>query len=683
MLFMRSAVPVVKRFVAVALLMVSGVVAASDHEASTWEMRVCAPSHQPPMSSREEGGFNNRIAEILADELGAEVTYEWTLLDRQKVQRTLLSGECDVIIGISEGSSGVLSTVPYLRAPYTFVTRADADIDIASLQDPVLQELRIGTYHQGLPSLALDQQGVSADNIEEYPGIATSGGIDRSAEALQAVVDGEVDVAIVYGPEAAGFDAATDVDLDIEPVTPEIVPGPSLIQMSRTWTIGVRPGDEAFRDRLNLALSERWEDVRAAIDAFDVPQAELTPSVGGDVPTEQTSIGVIVPEATGGQVDLADVGGPARHGAELAENVLAQTDLGAEESRVLYANAPNDAATYRAAERLIATENVAALAGGFDADQAERLARIADEGDVLFFNVGATGTHLRQACLRTTFHVEASDAMLADAAVDWFVRDGAQEWFLVHEASRSGEALAEFVNASLADRPEASLVGTTSAEPSQFVYADVIQQATESGADGLLVSLAPEDQDLLLSQFPTSDDAPRVAIVPRALAQTREFMRRFREVAPQAGTQARAVTWDAAVSEGEAGELNERYLSRNAAPMEPVSWTMYAAVTLFHYAVVNEEDRSAEALVSYLTADGRTFELGKGLPLFFREQSRQLKQPLYLVRPDLDVEWSTSPRDQADFGDVLGQLPEGGGDADATALDAYGVGKGVGATCDD
>lgn len=685
MYLIRSAVPVATRFVGAALLlmgalMVGAAASASDGDDSRWEMRVCAPPNQLPMSSSDEDGFNNRIAEILADELGAEVTYEWTLLDSQKVQRTLLSGECDVIVGIAEGASGVLSTVPYLRAPYTFVTRADADIEIESLQDPILQELRIGTYQHGLPSLALEQQGISSANIEEYPGIGTAGGVDRSAEALQAVVDGEVDVAIVYGPEAAGFDAATEVDLHIEAVTPEIVPGPSLIQMSRTWTIGVRPGDDAFRDRLNVALSDRWDEVRGAIDAFDVPQADLTPSVGGDVPTERTSIGVIVPDDTGGTVPLAGVGGPARLGAELAENVLAQTDLGAAESRVLYANAPTDAATYRAAERLTATENVAAIAGGFTSEQAQRLAQIAEEGDVLFFNVGATDQHLRQVCLPTTFHVEASDGMLADVAIAWFEQEGARDWFLVHEASSSGDALAEYVTASLARRGASDLVGAATAQPSQFVYSDVIEQASQSGADAVLLALAPEDQDLFLSQWPDAEEAPRVVIVPRTLAQTREFLQRFREVAPEAGTDPRPVTWDAALSDGEAGELNQRYVSRNAAPMEPVSWTTYAAVTLFHHAVVNQEDRSAEALASYLSEEGRTFELGKNTPLTIRGSSRQLRQPLYLVRPDLDVEWSPSPQVRSDLGDVVGQLPEPGSQ-DIEAFDAYGAAEGAGATC--
>lgn len=656
---------------AIALAM-GGLVAASEHEESEWEMRVCAPPHQVPMSSRDDEGYNNRIAEILADELGAEVTYEWTLLDSQKVERTLLSGECDVIIGISEGASGVLSTIPYLRSPYTFVTREDADIQIESIQDPILEELRIGTYQQGLPSLALEQQGISRDNIEEYPGVGTPGGVDRSAEALQAVVDGEVDVAVVYGPEAAGFQARTGVPLRIEAVTPEIVPGPSIIQMSRTWTIGVRPGDEAFRDRLNLALSERWDDVRAAIDAFDVPQADLTPSVGGAVPTDRTSVGLIVPGSTGGRVPLEGVGDAALHGAELAENVLGQTDLGAAESRVLYANAPTDAATYRAARRMIATENIAALAGGFTNGQARRLAEIAEEGDVVFFNVGATGTDLRQLCLPTTLHVEASDAMLADVVVDWFGSEEADAWFLVHENSSAGDALLEHVAASMNGSDERRLVGSTAADAGQFVFTSVIEEATDAGADAVMVALAPEDQDLFLSQWPQGDDVPRVAIVPRTLAQTREFLVRFRDVSEDAGADVRPVTWDAALSAARAGELNDAYASRNAAPMEPVSWTTYAAVILFHHAVANIDDRSTDALISSLVEGEQGFDLGKGAPLSFRSWTHQLRQPIYLVRPRPGVEWARSPSVRRELGEVVGQRPEAEG-AEASALDRYGV----------
>lgn len=652
------------RWFAGAVLILAAMVSTAAHAQEPWEMRVCASPYDPPMSGRDDGGFNNDIAEILADELGATVTYEWTRLDRVLLERTLLSGECDMVVGIAEGAGGVLSTVPYLRAPFVFVTRAEDDLDIDSFDDPRLEELTIGTYQQGLPSIVLDRRGID-ENVEEYPPIATPGGPDRATGTLRALAAGEVDVAIVYAPKAAAFDARSEVDLRLEPVTPEIIPGPSLIQMSRTWTIGVRPGDEAFRDRLNVALAERWDDVRDAIAAYGVPQAELNPPTTGVATTERTSVGVLVPGETGGQVAQKAIGEPALQGAELAENVFGQTERGAEQSRVLYANAPTDAAAYRAARRLIATENVGALVGGFGSDQAERLGEIAREGDVVFFNVAATGTQLRRTCNPATFHVEASAAMLADATIDWYAGQGVEDWYVVHEDSGDGEALMEHLGASATN-----VVGSAATEPEQFVYAPVATEAAESGADAVLLALAPKDAELFLSQYPTTDGAPPVALVPRSPAQTREYLERTRRIG-DVGAGVRAATWDAALEGDEAAELNEAYLSRTATPMDPTAWTTYAAVSIFHRAMLDSDARGLEALRAYLTAPERSFEAGKGVALSFRPWSQQLRQPLYLVRPDPEVSWSREPRVRADLAEIVAQRPVPGDEA--ADLDRYGV----------
>lgn len=647
-----------------------GTVALGQQEA--WEMRVCAPPHDSPVSSREDGGINPEIAQVLADELDANVTFEWTRLSDQHIRDTLMAGDCDVVFGVGEGAGGVLSTIPYARLPYVFVTRADSGIEVASLQDPLLRELRIGTYPSGIPSIALDSQGIQ-DNVTEYAPVDTpgGGGLDRDRPILNAVIDGDVDVGIVFAPDAARRAAEEDVELRIEPVTPEVVPGPTLIQMSRTWTIGVRPGDEAFRDRLNDALTERWDEVRAVIAGHGVPQADLTPSVAGTVPTGRASIGVIAPSATPGRVPLQAVGEPARRGAELAENVLAQAGFGEAESRVLYANGPTDEATYRAAERMIATENVAALAGGFNDAQAARLAEIAAARGVLFFNVGATSIPLRETCHPTTFHVEASDALLADVAVDWYTKDGVEDWFVVYEDSPAGEALMEHLEASLQSKQASDMVGAVAVEASRMVYLDVIDQVTASDVDAVLLALAPEDQDAFLSQYP-SEGAARVALVPRSRAQTREFLQRFREVAPQAGSDVRPATWDASLSDGQAGELNDTYLSRNAEPMNPTAWTTYAAVIVFHHAIEDLEGRTSEALVGYLTESGQAFDLGKEAPLSFRPWDRQLRQRLYLVRPDPEVDWRASPSVRADLAEVVARWPRLEG-ADNAAFDRFGV----------
>src|SRR5690606_4715853 len=48
------------------------------HGQAAWTMRVCADPDDFPVSSRTTPGLQNRIAEILADELQARLEFLWT-----------------------------------------------------------------------------------------------------------------------------------------------------------------------------------------------------------------------------------------------------------------------------------------------------------------------------------------------------------------------------------------------------------------------------------------------------------------------------------------------------------------------------------------------------------------------------------------------------------------------------
>jgi ABC transporter substrate binding protein (PQQ-dependent alcohol dehydrogenase system) len=579
-----------------------------------------------------------------------------------------------MIVGIAEDAGGVLSTVPYLRAPYVFVSREDRDIAIESLDDPVLRELSIGTYQRGIPSFALDNRDI-AENVTEYPPVASPAGPDRSAAILDAVTEGEVDVGIVYGPEAARRELTTDVELRRVPVTPEIDVGATLIQLFRTWTIGVRPHDESLRDRLNLALAERWEDVQVAIDEYGVHQLDI-PRPPTEEDARAPAVGLVAPTESGGVVPLQNIGMPALHGAELAENVLARReDRREQQVRVLYASAPTDDAAVRAARRLVATENLFALVGGFSDERAARLAEIAETGDVLFFNVASLDPVVRaESCARTSFHVEASAPMYLDAALDWFLGRDHERVFVVHEDDETGQALADRASARLADAEGgAELVGTAAVERGQFVFTEAVSAAVDADADLVLLLLRPEDQELFISQYGTSGTAV-VSGLAYPEAQTRPFLYGLRDANQEVGRSPRIALWDASLADGPAAELNDRYASRTNRPMEPSAWASFAAVVIAFEAADAVEDLTTDALVAYLESPEVAFDVGKATEVSFRPWNHQLRQELYAVQVDAEATWGRPVTDRIAIADVVGRLPNPDGDPSLAALDRYGVG---------
>src|SRR5690606_33921508 len=139
---------------------------------------------------------------------------------------------------------------------------------------------------------------------------------------------GDIDVAIVYGPVAGYFAAQHPGEWNVVPVSPEFV---SELQLFRIWTIGVRPGDESLRDSLNVALAERWDEIQALLDEYNVPLASVPRPVvtrdshdldspDGD---KRIRIGVVLPIPTGNPAATDVVGEAARRGAGMAEGALA------------------------------------------------------------------------------------------------------------------------------------------------------------------------------------------------------------------------------------------------------------------------------------------------------------------------------------------------------------------------
>ena len=238
---------------------------------TTWEMHVCAEPDNLPYSNEQGEGFENRIAEIIAQELRAELTYVWLPQPRAAVRNGLLrEGACDLVMGVTDGHPDFLTSLAYYQSSYVFVTREDSPFEILSLDDPVLRELTIGVRvgGGGLSSgtLALAKRNLIDNQVGFIPDYREPNPL---SPLVEAVAEGEVDVAIVWGPVAGYFATRQPVELELVPVTPAIdLP---FISMVFSIAIGVRPGDEALRDELNRVLARRWDEIQSILEEYGVP----------------------------------------------------------------------------------------------------------------------------------------------------------------------------------------------------------------------------------------------------------------------------------------------------------------------------------------------------------------------------------------------------------------------------
>jgi mxaJ protein len=116
------------------------------------------------------------------------------------------------------------------------------------------------------PAQALAARGL-AQNMRGYSIYGDYAKPNPSADLIRAVADGNVDVAVVWGPLAGFFAAQSTVPLDVSVVQP--VPG---VQFEFPISMGVRRDDHELRDRLNEILMRRSVDIEEVLDRFHVPR---------------------------------------------------------------------------------------------------------------------------------------------------------------------------------------------------------------------------------------------------------------------------------------------------------------------------------------------------------------------------------------------------------------------------
>ena len=239
-------------------------------------LRVCADPHNLPYSSKDRDGFENRIAELVGRDLGAEVRYYWLPQWRGYARKTLLKDRCDVIPGVPAASDDVLATRAYYRGTYAFVYSRARVPGLASLDDPRLRSLRIGLQVVGIdaiatpPGRALARRGIT-DNVVGFPVMGETPSAERIVDAL---VDGRLDVGVVWSAQPGYFVAARRAALDVVPIRGD-ADDP---RFDFAIAMGVRPGDAALRRAIDASLARLRPQIDAILHDYAVVRVD-TPAM--------------------------------------------------------------------------------------------------------------------------------------------------------------------------------------------------------------------------------------------------------------------------------------------------------------------------------------------------------------------------------------------------------------------
>jgi len=238
-------------------------------------LRVCADPNNLPFSNGRGEGFENKIAELLAADLGERLEYTWWAQRRGFFRNTLKAGACDVVVGLPSSFELAATTAPYYRSTYVFVYRKGSGIQVRSFDDAVLREVRVGVQLVGddgantPPAHALAARGV-VRNVRGYTLYGDYREPNPPARIVEAVAKGEVDVAVAWGPLAGYFARRQRAPLEVVPVSPQLdLP---FLPFVYDISMGVRRGDEALRLRLEDFLARRRPEIERILDEYGVPR---------------------------------------------------------------------------------------------------------------------------------------------------------------------------------------------------------------------------------------------------------------------------------------------------------------------------------------------------------------------------------------------------------------------------
>ena len=238
-------------------------------------LRVCADPNNLPFSNERREGLENRLAELVAEDLGARVEYTWWAQRRGFIRNTLNADLCDVVMGIPGSFELAQATRPYYRSTYVFVYRRDAGLALRSFDDPALRTLRIGVqmvgddYANTPPAHALANRGI-VRNVRGFMVYGDYRDESPAARIIEAVAAGEIDVAIAWGPLAGYFATRQRVPLEVAPVSPQIdLP---FLPFVYDIALGVRRGNDTLRVELDEVLLRRRADIGRLLDEYGVPQ---------------------------------------------------------------------------------------------------------------------------------------------------------------------------------------------------------------------------------------------------------------------------------------------------------------------------------------------------------------------------------------------------------------------------
>ncbi|MEI8573670.1 quinoprotein dehydrogenase-associated putative ABC transporter substrate-binding protein [Methylomonas sp. LW13] len=253
------------------------------------KFRVCADPLNPPYSTKEQTGYENKIAALFAEQLGQELEYTW-LPERIGFIRNTLKAEndngegfkCDVVMGVPAGYDLTDTSKPYFHSTYVLLIakgRGWDDIkDSAQLANLPLdrqEKLKIAMFDRGpgtdwLQKSGLLEQGIPYQSMTGDSEHNTAMQIEKDLRAKK------IDMVILWGP-MAGYVQSQAPKGSYIAIPMQSSPG---LKFDFSIAMGLRQGDNKRKQQLDDLIDKNLDKIQAIIASYDIAVLPIPAETG-------------------------------------------------------------------------------------------------------------------------------------------------------------------------------------------------------------------------------------------------------------------------------------------------------------------------------------------------------------------------------------------------------------------
>lgn len=242
-------------------------------------LKICVAENEMPYANKQGEGFENKLGHLVGKALNRLVEFVYWPDPRFYVRDYLDKNLCDVTLGVDAGDPRMLTTKPYYRSGYVFISKEKDDLDLKTWDSEILRKVPRIAYSPGTPAeemiRAIGRYNDNFSYLQELVGFKSRRNQYvkyETSKLVNEVVSGRAGVAVLWGPAAGRYVKAAS-----EPLTMTVIPDDSKradgkkVEHHFSTAMGVRKADVALQAELNKVIADQKDEIVDLLEEEGIP----------------------------------------------------------------------------------------------------------------------------------------------------------------------------------------------------------------------------------------------------------------------------------------------------------------------------------------------------------------------------------------------------------------------------